>query len=106
MATAGLVVKTGSKSRVAQAITVMQPVVAPAGTVAVMCVSEVTVNEVALVPLKATVDAPVKPLPVSVTLVPTAPLVGEKLVIESANAPSTFARNTAAMLEDNAEKNV
>lgn len=61
-------------------VTLMVPVVAPVGTVAVMLVADPTVN-VALVPLKRTPVAPVKPVPVMVTLVPTAPLVGEKLVI-------------------------
>lgn len=60
-------------------VTLTVPVVAPVGTVAVMLVAEPTVN-VALVPLKFTAVAPVKPVPVIVTLVPTAPLEGEKLV--------------------------
>src|SRR5438552_91778 len=62
------------------AVTLSVPEVAPAGTVARMVVSEVTVK-VALVPLNATVVAPVKLVPLMVTLVPTGPLVGEKLVI-------------------------
>jgi hypothetical protein len=57
-------------------VTLIFPVVAPAGTVALICVSELTVNVVAAVPLKLTPLAPVNPLPVSVTLVPTAPLAG------------------------------
>src|SRR5437773_604107 len=40
--------------------------------------SEFTVNELAEVPLNFTAVAPVKPEPLIVTLVPTAPLVGEK----------------------------
>ena len=47
-------------------VTATGPVVAPAGTVAVIWVSEVTVN-VAVVPLNFTAVAPVKPLPVMVT---------------------------------------
>jgi hypothetical protein len=43
-------------------------------------VADVTVN-VALVPLNFTAVAPVKVVPVIVTLAPTSPLVGEKLVI-------------------------
>src|SRR5438046_10240079 len=39
--------------------------------------SEFTVNELAEVPLNFTAVAPVKPEPLIVTLVPTAPLVGE-----------------------------
>src|SRR5438309_1245471 len=40
--------------------------------------SEFTVNELAEVPLNFTAVAPVKPEPLRVTLVPTAPLVGVK----------------------------
>ncbi len=57
-------------------VTLIFPVVAPAGTVALICVSEVTVNVVAAFPLKLTPVAPVKPVPVSATLVPTGPLAG------------------------------
>jgi hypothetical protein len=53
-------------------------VVAPEGTVAVIWTSEPTVNVVAAVPLNATAVAPVKPLPLIVTLVPTGPDPGEK----------------------------
>jgi hypothetical protein len=48
-----------------------------------MAVSEVTVK-LALTELKVTDVAPVKPAPLMVTLVPSGPLVGEKLVIEGA----------------------
>src|SRR5436309_6498353 len=51
------------------------PVVAPLGTVAVICVSEFTAKEAAA-PLKATAVAPVKCEPLIVTPVPTGPLVG------------------------------
>jgi hypothetical protein len=57
-------------------VTLIFPVAAPVGTVALICVSELTVNVVAPVPLKLTPLAPVKPVPVSVTLVPAGPLVG------------------------------
>ena len=57
-------------------VTLIFPVVAPVGTVALICVSELTVNVVAAVPLKLTPLAPVKPVPVSVTLVPIGPLAG------------------------------
>ena len=40
----------------------------------------------ALVPLKATAVAPVRFVPVMTTLVPTGPVVGEKLVIVGAEA--------------------
>jgi len=61
-------------------VTPTGPVVAPAGTVAWIAVSEVT-EKVALVPLKVTVVAPVKPEPLIDTLVPTGPLAGAKLEI-------------------------
>src|SRR5437868_9364778 len=61
-------------------VTLIEPVVAPAGTVAVTCVSELTV-QVAEVPLNVTKVAPVRFVPVIATLVPTGPLAGAKLVI-------------------------
>jgi hypothetical protein len=63
--------------------TVMGPVDAAAGTVAWMTVSEVTVK-VAFLPLNHTSVAPVKIVPLMVTLVPAGPLVGEKLAIVGA----------------------
>jgi hypothetical protein len=72
-------------------VTLIFPVVAPAGTVALICVSELTVNVVALVPLKLTPLAPVKPVPVSVTLVPIGPLVGVNEVITGTAATVKFA---------------
>src|SRR5438270_2614266 len=57
-------------------VTVIFPVVAPVVTVALIFVSEFTVNVVAAVPLKLTPVAPVNPVPVSVTLVATGPLAG------------------------------
>jgi hypothetical protein len=62
------------------------PVVAPVGTGAVICVSASTARDVALVPLKVTLVAPVKPDPEMTTLVPTAPLVGENDEIVGAAA--------------------
>src|SRR5207249_2857681 len=64
-------------------VTLTGPVVAPAGTVAWIAVSEVTVK-VALVPLKATAVAPLKLVPLIVTLVPTGPVVGERLAMVGA----------------------
>ena len=61
-------------------VTVILPVVAAAGTAAVICVALATVK-VAAVPLKATAVAPVKFVPVIVIVVPTTPLAGAKLVI-------------------------
>src|SRR5256885_3254602 len=62
----------------AEVVTLIGPVVAPAGTAAVMVVAEPTVK-VAFVPLNSTAVAPVKLVPLMVTLVPTGPLVGVKL---------------------------
>jgi hypothetical protein len=56
-------------------VTAIGPVVARAGTVAVILVSEATVK-VARVPLNLTAEAPAKPAPMIVTDVPTVPLVG------------------------------
>src|SRR5689334_24298167 len=56
-------------------VTAIAPVVAPEGTVAVICVAEFTVY-VADVPLNVTDVAPVRFVPVIVTDVPTTPLVG------------------------------
>jgi hypothetical protein len=62
-------------------VTLIGPVVAPAGTAVEICVPEFTVKTAA-VPLNATADVPVNPVPVIVTAVPTAPLVGLNEVIE------------------------
>ena len=56
-------------------VTVMRPVVALVGTVVLICVLDTTVN-VADVPLNFTLVAPVKFVPLTVTAVPTGPLVG------------------------------
>ena len=48
--------------------------------------AELTEKLTALAPLNVTAVAPVKAVPVSVTLVPTGPLVGVKLVIVGALA--------------------
>src|SRR5207245_6549495 len=61
-------------------VTLIVPVVAPPGTVAWIAVAELTTKP-APTPLKATVVAPVKLVPLIATLVPTAPLVGVKPVI-------------------------
>jgi hypothetical protein len=64
-------------------VTVILPVVAPAGTVTVSCVTVAAVTA-AVVPLKVTVLLVVtvlKLVPVMVTVLPAAPLVGVKLVI-------------------------
>ncbi len=56
-------------------VTLMRPVVAPTGTLVVICVSRFVTNTAA-VPPNSTEVAPVNPVPVSVTLVPGGPLVG------------------------------
>jgi hypothetical protein len=61
-------------------VTVTCPVDAPEGTVVVIDEDETTVK-LALTPLNFTAVAPVKFAPLIVTLVPMAPLVGEKLEI-------------------------
>ena len=58
-------------------VTVIGPVVAPAGTVALICVLPPTVK-LAFVPLKVTFDAFWNHCPLIVTVVPTRPLVGLK----------------------------
>jgi hypothetical protein len=67
----------------AEFVTAIAPVVAPAGTVAVSCESELIVN-VADVPLNFTPVAAVNPVPFTVTDVPTGPLVGVKPLIVGA----------------------
>ena len=61
-------------------VTVILPVVAPDGTVAVTDVAVLVVN-VAVTPLNLTAVTPVRFVPVIVTLVPTGPLVGVNDVI-------------------------
>ena len=66
-------------------VTLIGPLVAPDGTVRVIWVSELTVND-AEVPFTAAAVAPVKLAPVTVTVVPTGPLVGENPLIVGAGA--------------------
>ncbi len=61
-------------------VTLIGPVVAPAGDSAVICVVEFTVNP-ALVPLKRTAETELKFVPVMMTVVFWTPLVGVKLII-------------------------
>ena len=69
-------------------VTMIRPVTAPAGTMAVIRVDELTVKE-ALTPPKWTAVAPVNPVPVIVTEVPTGPLVGVNEVIVGPCAVTT-----------------
>jgi len=67
---------------------------APAATTAKICVSETTVIRDAAVPPKRTAVAPVKPVPVSVTVSPTLADVGAKLLTTGAGMkvkPATVA---------------
>ncbi|HYT30347.1 MAG TPA: hypothetical protein VEN82_06185 [Actinomycetota bacterium] len=66
-------------------VTVITPLEAPVGTDVLICWSVSTVK-VASVAAKATDVAPVKPVPLIVTGVPTGPLAGEMLEIEGAAA--------------------
>jgi acyl-CoA-binding protein len=66
---------------VAMFVTRIGPVVAPAGTLTVICVAELTTKPGAGMLLKLTAVVPVKPVPVMTTLVPGRPLVGVKLVM-------------------------
>ena len=61
-------------------VTEISPLVAPAGTVAVMEVAEARVTVAAATPLKVTLVAPVRFVPVMTTLVPMIPEAGVKLV--------------------------
>ena len=60
-------------------VTTILPVVAPAGTVAVICVDELTVK-LADTPLNKTAVAPVRSTPVITTDVPALPVAGENEV--------------------------
>jgi hypothetical protein len=81
----------------------MGPVVAPSGTVAVICSSASTRNVGSSTPLKRTAVAPVKPTPVMTTDVPTRPCVGSNEVIEpAAEAGSPAARIRSSVVTDRA----
>ena len=76
-------------------VTVIVPVMAAFGTVALMCVFEFPLN-VADTPLNITLVAPVSSVPVIVTDVPRGPLVGENEEIVGAAASDAGAVATAA----------
>ncbi len=63
-------------------VTVIGPIVAPAGTVAFSCVAETCVIAVAGVALHFTVEVLLKPTPLIVTTVPAGPPLGLKPVID------------------------
>ena len=62
-------------------VTLMLPLTAPVGTIAVILLALTTLNVVASTPPKLTAVAPVNPEPVMVTVVPEAALVGVKEAI-------------------------
>lgn len=68
----------------AEFITVIRPVVAPTGTVAVIFVVDTTVKDAAAAPLNPTNVVAVKFVPLIVTTDPWPPIVGEKEVIVGA----------------------
>lgn len=69
-------------------VTLIFPVVAPLGTLAVTCVALFTVKEVVF-PLNATEVAPLRFVPVMATEVPACPLLGVKLEMVGADAEVT-----------------
>ena len=79
-------------------VTATRPVAALAGTVAVMLVDELTVKLVAATPLKFTLVAPVKLVPVIVTIVPLGPLMGVKLVMVGSCASTRTSSTTQRSL--------
>src|SRR5438552_2324842 len=79
-------------------VTLSGPVVAPVGTISRIVVAEATVKGAAPVPLNVTAVAPVKFVPLIVTMVPTGPLVGVKLVIVGAFITVTLTAAEVAVL--------
>jgi hypothetical protein len=75
-------------------VTAIGPVVAPLGTLVAMDVSFVT-EKLAPIPPNVTDVAPVKPDPVKVTVVPTMPLGGVKLVTTGEAAKATVGASPA-----------
>ena len=67
-------------------VTARGPLVAPAGTTKVMVVPFTTAKPVMAAPFRVTAVAPVKLVPVIVTVAPTNPLPGVKLVMVGAGA--------------------
>lgn len=88
-------------------ITVITPLLVPAGATAVIEVSLFTVKLAAFTPLNFTAVAPVKLVPVIVTLLPTKPVAGlneamvgtttVKLVAETAQPPGVSTRMTPVL---------
>ncbi len=83
---AGIKIKPGPVAVPPGVVTETFPDV-PAATMAVMLVADTTVNDAAAVPPKLTTVAPVKFVPVIITVIPVGPLVGVKLVIVGGTMP-------------------
>src|SRR4051812_25392495 len=79
----------------AAAVTSTGPLVVPASTPAVICLSESMSTNEAGVPLKVTLLTPVKQLPLIVTVVPTGPLAGFRLFTTGAGIVSGLELNAA-----------
>ena len=75
-------------------VTEIFPLVATAGTMAVIWVSVSTVYDVLAEPLKLTAVTPEKLLPVIVTEAPAAPLAGEKELIDGEPSPLNTENST------------
>ena len=87
-------------------VTVTGPLVVPAATVAVICLSESTVNVDAAVPLNATAVAFMNPDPLIVTTVPTTPEAGFMLLTPTpAPPPSAVGTRTARATSRSALRN-
>jgi hypothetical protein len=71
---------------------VMSPEVAPAGTTNVLVAASTTVKSATATPFRVMAVAPINAVPVKVTVVPTGPLPGVKLVIAGANTGATGAK--------------
>jgi hypothetical protein len=78
-------------------VTEIGPTVAPAGTIALIFVAELTVK-VALTPLNLTEVAPVKRVPEMVMELPIRALAGEKEVIVGAAGAGTVTVNDAPLV--------
>ena len=76
-----------------------KPVVLPLETTAVAVVEFTTTRPDAVVPLKATLVAPVKLIPVIVTLVPIGPDVGVKLVMTGAALEVEYSKKIVCVTE-------
>ena len=79
--------------------TVTGPVNDPLGTVAVICVSESTVNDAAT-PLKRTLVVPTKPEPVITIGTPIVARLGSKLLMTGSAARATAGRPTTARITE------